>query len=204
MAIAGRQGRSRMSDLMRGIVETSGPDSCKPKHHWAFDIFDQLETDDQVVDSLTLERLHLRIRSVADACATLRDFERDALAGVINNHAQKCNTCVGLTAAAGRFADFPGVAGAQITDWVDVAGARFHVGDVVLFGSELVGFVVACAFQEDKLYLAVDELRKDERSSPEACICAPAGRRSIWEAHGPIVATAWIREPDGRFLVVER
>ena len=50
-------------------VAAYGEEFVKPKHHWCYDIAEQLERDQDVqvlLDAFVVERLHLRFRDLAD------------------------------------------------------------------------------------------------------------------------------------------
>ena len=67
--------REALKDFMDTHVAAYGRDRIKPKHHWMYDVADQMECLPAVFDAFIIERLHLRVKAVADNVDNLRSFE---------------------------------------------------------------------------------------------------------------------------------
>ena len=63
-------------------------ESLKPKHHYMFDVACQWLYQEVLVDALVIERLHLRVKVVAELVRNTETFERSSLASLINSHCQ--------------------------------------------------------------------------------------------------------------------
>ena len=113
MVSSARALREAMSAFMTAHVQAYGRDHIKPKHHWLFDICDQLERHFAVYDAFIIERLHLRVKAVANLIDNLRMFEVRAGCSNLhrtNNrylHVSVCTYmyCSLLAAATYKFAD---------------------------------------------------------------------------------------------------
>ena len=130
-----------------------GPDSVKPKNHWAFDVCDQLEQDPVVYDSFIIERLHLRVKAVAEHCKRLEDYETSVLSGVVNDHSRKCQGATFAHCMLGKSCPFHGLESADVSDTMELRGVRATVGDFVFHGNNEAGCVVACACEDGLLFL---------------------------------------------------
>jgi len=69
---------------MRLHIAAYGDETLKPKHHWMFDIAEQMEWLPCVVDAFIIERIHLRIKRNAEKVHELGVFEKSVMAGVVN------------------------------------------------------------------------------------------------------------------------
>ena len=90
-----------MSEYMQSGARLYGPHFFKPKSHWAFDVADQMETSGFLFDAFIIERLHLRVRAIAENVKDTRTFGRAVLSGVVNVHTTKAkatNVGFGLVA----------------------------------------------------------------------------------------------------------
>lgn len=179
-----------------------GSDHVKPKHHWAFDVCDHLEADPWLFDSFVIERLHLRVRAVAEHCKELGKFEVSVLSGVINDHARRLSDATYAQGSMGRSLPFPGLQGAMVSDNLELAGARVAVGDFVFRGNFELGIVVACACDGGELFAIVDEWDKVAEVSLHSARWASAGRRAVWRASEVSECAAWQERPAGQMLVV--
>ena len=190
MGIAGVALRAALVDHMRASIALYGADRPKPKNHWAFDVCDQLESDAWLWDTFVVERLHLRVRAVAEKCCSLQDYERTVLSGVVNLQAARANTALGVDSSSSA-APFPGLPGAFVSDSVNTACSRFRVGDFVLHGDAELGCIVACAIEAAAFYLVVDEWSKIEDVTAHSSTWRGCGRRCVWPATDVQECAAW-------------
>ena len=84
-ARAGAAARSAAASHLRLHVAAYNTDLVKPKHHWALDQASQLGKDGVVLDQFVIERLHLRVKSIATPIMNTVRFERSVLSGLINS-----------------------------------------------------------------------------------------------------------------------
>ena len=74
-----------ISTHMQLYIAAYGDEELKPKHHWMYDIAEQMESLLCVVDAFIIERIHLRIKRNAEKVHELRVFEKSVMAGVVNS-----------------------------------------------------------------------------------------------------------------------
>ena len=201
MVDAGGRLRSLMSAHLAGLLRTRGAEAVKPKHHWAFDIADQLERDTLVLDCFTMERLHLRVKSCAQHVKNLSRFERSVLSGVVNVHRHAACRAGRPHGLVGGVAELPQVPGALVSDSCEVGGFRCSLDDVVFMGPDC-GMVRACCAQAGALYVVVDVLAAVEHRSERSIVWAVTTRRQIWRVLDLSEASAWRECSGGRVLVI--
>ena len=172
-----------------------------PKNHWAFDVCEQLEQDDFLFDAFIIERLHLRVRAVAENCKNIQDYEVSVLSGITNDHARRASEAVYAQGAMGRSHPFPGLPGAFVSDSLELAGARMSVGDFVARGDGL-GSVVACALDEGELYVVVDVWKREEKLTLHSARWVGAGAREVWKASETTECLAWQIVGEARAVVI--
>ena len=63
---AGRQLLAVLEEYMQQRAKLHGSRGVVPKHHWAFDIAECMVSDGFVVDAFAMERLHRRVKPVAE------------------------------------------------------------------------------------------------------------------------------------------
>ena len=128
-----------------------GEDYILPKHHWMFDIFEQLQDLPCVIDAFVIERLHLRVKRQAEPVKNLRKFEMSALSGVLNAtflEASKlrgdglCPVCIHN--------------GMRVSDWCSVGNLRLGDGDALFRGDEL-GIAATCVEDDGVLFVVMYE-----------------------------------------------
>ena len=156
-----------VSAHLRAHLATYGDAHVKPKHHWAFDVAEQMLDDDVLVDCLIIERLHLRARRIADNVTNTAAYETSVLSGILNYHCRQVADApaafkAGLVGRTALWPEFPGV---TVADQLHVGGFEVTIGDVVACGASL-GFAVACASEHDQLFVVVDSLSKIDNVRP--------------------------------------
>ena len=126
---AGRELRDAVSDHMQKHICAYGTDHIRPKHHYMYDVCDQLEKAPAVLDAFIVERLHLRMKAVADPIDNTSSFERSVLASLINTQSRILREgafcCDGLK---GRVGTLPGFV-MQVADTIQLGGVEVAVDD---------------------------------------------------------------------------
>ena len=160
-----------MSDFMLKHKAAYGDALLKPKHHWLWDIVDQLLRDPFVLDALIIERLHLTIRRAAENIHNLRAFEASVLSRALNEQIKKlqqmtqsCMLYQPTPVSVGGFTDV------LLGDNMQIIGMHVSVGDII-FCHEAAGKILACARQGDSFYCVVHELSH---------IGSTARHKSLW------------------------
>ena len=187
------------------VSQEHGVNLVKPKTHWAFDIADQIIGDKWVFDAFAIERLHLRIKSLADNVKNLTDYESIVLRGLVNFHVSLAKDCLpgcGVHGQSVTLADMPGV---LLADHIDLGGKTFSVGDFVTCGEEL-GKVVACCVEHQDLLAIVDVYTKVAKVAEHSIRWSRIGppRRTVWRASDMIECTAWFNHPDKSVTVIHQ
>lgn len=180
-----------METFMRKHLEAYGRESLRPKHHWAFDIIDQLRRDDMVMDCFAVERLHLRAKRIANNIENTTRFEASTLTGMLIQQMQMlqdANACVdGLR---GEFRTLDGYPGVRVTREAAYKGLLLRAGDLVCHGNSM-GFVLACACEGEELVLIADLLQHYEKVSPHADKWRRGGEVDVFLMSAVALPLAW-------------
>jgi hypothetical protein len=202
LAEAGIRLRAALQEFMKRHIVAYGIAHIRPKHHWAFDVADQMEKDAFLFDAFVIERLHLRVRCIADNVKDLHTFERSVLSGVVNDQCRrgKDHLCGG--GLLGRTAPFPNLPDALVSDKVELGGLRIAVGDVVFRGEEL-GVVVACGAEEAELFVVVDPWHRIYALSAHSSAWAlRSDVREVWGFAEIAECGAWQRKATGEIIAI--
>ena len=150
-----------------------GEEHLKPKHHWVYDVADQMERDagyNILLDAFVVERLHRRVKRHASTIDNLRRWEGSVLAALLNTHVESLKAPTFEAGLQGSVQQCPGFGAALMGSLaVDACGKRVAVGDVVLNG-DVAGLVQACAFEEDSLLLIVRVFHNVEVGSTKIAV----------------------------------
>ena len=176
----------------------------KPKHHWAFDIAEQLQTDAWLFDSFVIERLHLRIRTIAEHCKNLASYETSVLSGVFNDHARRAEATVTTVGLLGRTAPLPGWPGVIVSDHLEISGMRAAVGDFVFRGRDELAEIAACAADGGELFIIADEWQKVADVTPMSARWQQSGDRVVWRADQITECLTWQMELGGTVLAIRK
>jgi hypothetical protein len=103
-----------------------GPDKIRPKHHWGMDLAAQLLRDNMVVDAFVIERMHLRVKAVAEKVKNTSRFERSVLSGVLTDHMRVLNETSHLHGLLGSCASLPDYPGLVIADSLVVSSFKVN------------------------------------------------------------------------------
>lgn len=159
---------------MNAHMAVYGTGHIIPKHHWMWDVFEQMLRDPLVLDAFVIERAHLRVKRVADNVDNTRTFERSVLVGL----AMHCAQCledpeVFTDGLRGLQAPLPEDPHIRVGDRMSINNLELEVGDIVFVlcndaGRGNMGKIVACLLEDNLLYAVVKELslvRQISRSS---------------------------------------
>ena len=192
MADASARMREALGVYFTQHVATYGDRRLKPKHHWAFDVAEQLASDTIVFDAFVIERLHLRVRPLADNVKKLQGWERSVMSGVLNSHVRSACDCKVLGAGlVGKTAAHHSLPGYSVADKLELGGLRVAVGDVVCSGI-CVGEVLACVIFEEELWLVVNEWQQTLRISAHSGVWRTTHpQQRTWRASDVEECVAW-------------
>ena len=179
-----------------------GLEKIKPKHHWAFDVAEQMASDETIFDAFVVERLHLRVKKVVEHLTTLGSLERSALSGAVNDHARRAAEATHGCGLLGRTAPFPEMPTATVADSLEVGGFRCSVGDLIFRGEECAQ-VVACCLEAGALFAVVDVLVLQSALSAHSGVWSAAGAaRAVWSIAEVAECAAWKQSAGSEFTVV--
>jgi len=133
-----------------------------PKHHWLYDIADQLDRDMVLLDCFVVERLHLRVKPMAEPVKFLEGSERSILAGVLNSHWTSVETSIGDGLRGKVVHD----GNADFSHKLEVQDVEISAGDIV-FRCSTAGRVRVAAMEGDALFLVVETM---EIASEVLCV----------------------------------
>ena len=98
--------------------ECYGCDHIKPKFYWLFDCCRQVATHPMVLDCFVVERLHLRVKHVANSTKNITSYERSVLAGILNTQIDALANKTFADGLRGKVLPYPGLwAYALRTSW---------------------------------------------------------------------------------------
>lgn len=179
----GRLDMKRAASLLRDAVRqhmllhirAHGTSYLKAKHHWMFDIADQLETDPFVLDCFLLERSHMRAKARSNLVENTRAYERSVLSAVLlchrNNLQEESAKTFGLV---GNTTPLPGRPSTLVGDRIVHAGLQISAGDIVVKNNCYTGRVSACCMEAGCFYVIVQEMRS-------FLVCF-----QVWETEGEV------------------
>jgi len=152
MPVASRMLSNAVANHLRCHIAAYGADGVKPKHHWMFDIAEQMSSLPLVVDAFIIERIHLRIKRNAEKVHELGVFEKSVMAGVVNSIFDEASkpSSDGLRGAT---LDNEGT---LLGDHLCVGSLRVDAGDVIARGNE-VAVVSVCAEEDGLCYVVVQK-----------------------------------------------
>ena len=161
--------------FLEAHVASYGDSFLKPKSHWIFDVVQQVRRDRRVLDCFVVERLHLRVKRLAEQCENTRCFERSVLSRYLQYHEQLLaeTNATSATALIGQPFLVEELPDAKLYRSRRVAGLHLEAGDVVMY-ADGAGRIVAFTPAGDELISAMVELytfveRPTERSSRWSC-----------------------------------
>lgn len=177
---------------MEAHLAAYGNDHLKPKHHWEMDIAEQIERDGRVLDTLVVERMHLRVKRVSERIVNTLRFERSVLSGVVNlqfrSSAIILSDMHGLRGKTAEWQD------ATVADSAEYFGWHVFGGDVVLRGRE-AGKVIACG-QNEYLFVVVNPYLSISDLSSHSQRGRLRNDQVRWKLSDISPAAAWYDEGD--------
>ena len=161
MLQAGESLKKAIKDWFQKHKLAYGRSHFKPKHHWMFDVAEQLIIDNewQVFDQLIIERLHLLVKNHADRIDNTICFERSVLSGVMNTQLASLQQLKDACCISKRLQrdPIPGFAHAFLGDSLDANGMHMSTGDFILHNN-VVGIICACVCERGTMLVIVQPM----------------------------------------------
>ena len=175
-------------------VQSLGNTRVKPKHHWCFDIAEcMLQGDPMLLDAFGTERLHLRVKNIAENCCNLQAYEDYVMACVTNVHMNSLEFPGGASPVhlVGPQSVMPGAQHIRLASGCQCHGEQFHVGEFCFRGAE-VGLIVTCCEDENIHFLIVGKPTLLAVLSPHSSRWnTMVASRDVWRANEAINCMAW-------------
>ena len=131
-----------------------------------FDVADQMEIAERnegtLLDTLVVERIHLRVKDWGERVLNTRCYERSVLEGVCNETLQKLNESRYIENHL--IGQIDRVDNLLVAKGMDLETVSIHAGDVIL-GRDCGGLVLACALHERCPTLIVKKLAYTQQLS---------------------------------------
>lgn len=194
---------AQLATFFRAHLRAYGDRYIKPKHHWLLDVASQIRRHQLVLDAFIVERIHLRIKAVADKVKKTTAFERSTLSGTLVTQLSAMESQVATGGLLGKTAPMPGMVGARVADRMEVAGIEIRVGDVVVYGED-PGVVVACAAEGCEVFALVRALAKASAITATVGRYKESANVEVWPALSCVPAVAWRCEADSSMVVARR
>ena len=202
---AARQLRESLTRLFTAHKAAYGSENLLPKHHWMFDVAEQLEQQSMVYDNFIIERLHLRCKAYANLSDHMVGWEASILRRLCDNQSQPDSSLkVGLQGKVIR--DVPGVLpGTLVAGCLENGlGAQIAIGDIVFYDSTAqAGRVKACVLQSGILQIVVEVFSRVKKLSEESGAYRSMGVRHVWGADRAFCATAWYAQEEHLIVLVQ-
>jgi hypothetical protein len=182
MPTAADELRKTVSKWMQLHKACYGEAHMVPKHHWMFDIADQLEIDEMVFDQLIIERLHLTVKPHAQRVDNLSIFEASVGKGVLIDQLEGVKSLrLQCTLGDARHSYRRPGTDATFNVQMHINGMHLHEGDVVFYG-ERAGVIVTCAQEGIRFYAIVKELVLNRATTNRCCNCSRSRKQLVWPA----------------------
>ena len=167
-----------------------------PKHHWNFDIPEQLEVDGMVLDTFAIERGHCLVKSIAELVKNTKSFETSVLSGVINQLFLRDHVGDRLVGRTARWQSDIFVA-----DRLECNQLQVEVGEIIFKGHQ-AGMVRACLCEDDQLAVVVSLMAWIDTLGPRCCRWDLLQETAIWLAQDLGQCFAWYRDSTDRIVVL--
>ena len=162
--------RQQIAAFMEAHIAIYGKTHVLPKHHWMFDIAEQLLRDTIVLDAFVIERAHLRVKKVAEPIKNTRMFEKSVLAACAIAHAKELDHPDALTnGLRGLQKSLPDAPDVTIADHLSINNLHIAVGDFVV-ADEVVCLVAACLCEDRELFVLLRPTRRARTLSSSAAM----------------------------------
>ena len=182
-----------------------GTDVLRPKHHWAIDLPEQILLCDRVLDMFIIERIHLRIKRVAEHCKNTTRWEYSVLSASLLRQQEILKEIEDFSGGLeGRKAPWPNSQGIMVGDRISYLSNHISNGDIV-FRRDACGVVLACIAESCDLYIAVGLLQHVADISPHC-----SKRKDIdaavlvWPVVEVELAIAWYPAEEETIYVIRR
>lgn len=192
--------RAALEDHLTKHIAAYGRTHIRPKHHWMFDVAEQWLSAPLVFDAFIIERLHLRMKSIADPIDNTRTYERSVLAGMINSQVRILQQSFCQDGLLGGQANVVG-AGVIVADKATLGGLNLSVGDLA-FDADTVGQVVAIAREGDGLFAIVKVMEFHRKVSEHSALWRPTDAVCVWRMVSMSLPLAWSIVDGGLHLVI--
>ncbi len=192
-----------VAEHIRLHVAAYGAGHVKPKHHWMMDVPGQIRSDGILVDAFVIERIHLRVKCIAENVRNTTSFEGSVLESVLTAHFEELGSRQFGDCLLGRSAVLPGFLGARVADGMRNFGIEFRIGDVAMCGDEVTK-VEACAQDGDGLFAFVRLLAKVRDVTDHVASYQVGADLVVREASRLLHALAWRASDNSTVLVVRR
>jgi hypothetical protein len=177
-----------------------GTGFIRAKHHWNLDVPEQIQKQGLVLDAFIIERIHLRIKRIADLIDNTQTYERSVLAGSVNVHIREAASFT-RDGLRGKIGQWPGLPMVHVADRLEVAALKLAIGDFVFYGDD-AGIVKACVQDEGVLMVLADTFEQISVLTPHAFEFRRSGVEAIWLAIHLEVAVAWYASENGNFFAL--
>ena len=193
--------RVAVTDFMSKHSHAYGREYVRPKHHWLFDIADQWEGTSLIVDCFIIERLHLRMKAVADKITNTNQYERTVTASIMNAQLRRLEEAVINDGLQGRTAmvRLDGVP-LVVSDTVSLGGIHISVNDLVLKDAH-AGFVIACAREGSDLFAVVKKLVFARQVSDHSSEWRLTPGVAVWRVADLHLPLAWKGDGDSWLVI---
>ena len=182
MKVASKKLSRAVANHLRLHKAAYGLAHIKPKHHWMFDVAEQMWLDDMLHDQFIIERLHLIVRPHADRARNTRRYEYTVLSGVLNAQLGRLKElrsgCCLLDVTTVKIDGFDD---AELGDNMHVMGMHISVGDLV-FHRDVVGEVLGCVNELGALLAIVEQFELVIAISSTSGRWRRTGRLRVWRA----------------------
>lgn len=187
--------KAALEDHMRKHISAYGEAHIRPKHHWLFDVAEQLEELPCVIDAFIVERLHLRIKAIAEPVECTTSFERSVLAGVLTSQVRSLNDADFKDGLRGKAQALPGCA-ALFADRLEFKGLAISFADIVMRVDGATGQVIACAVENEVFYVLIEIMDLVTTVSPQSAKYKCTKAQQVWRVDSVQLALAWYLEGD--------
>ena len=178
-----------------------GTGLVKPKHHWLLDVPSQLRRGGILLDAFVIERQHLLVKSVTEHIRNTSDYETSACCSVLTlqlQHRDDEQLFDGLIGRTARMADHPR---ARVANTLTVGCLAIGVGEFV-FRSHAAAVVVACALEDNTLFVLVALAMKVADVTPHGIRVRGADKLAVWPAAEVQHCLAWRPDADGTTILL--
>ena len=165
-----------------------------------YDIADQIEEWEEVVDSYPIARNQTFVKSIAEHIDTTATYETSLLSGVTTKHRQQLNEGHVHNCLIGRSSPVPG-SPAKVANRLSCNGLVISVKEFVLLGRSM-GEVVAAIQHVNGLFILVEVKEPCGDLLPHSKRYRPKGTRECWPAEALEQSVAWYFSDGGRDVTV--